>query len=79
MASELLKFDKLHPFFISGGTRIDDDEYLKSLETAAELTVCTQGRKFSICFYIDHNTMKPATKTTKAHVCYKSNTFSKKT
>ena len=40
MANELVEFDKLHPFLISIGSRIDDDGYIKSLETIAELIAC---------------------------------------
>ena len=49
-------FDKLHPFLISDGTRIDDNGYLKGLEIVAELIVCTYGqmRKFSIYFNIKY-------------------------
>ena len=34
MASEIIKADRLHLFLLSDGTRTDDNEYLKSLETA---------------------------------------------
>ena len=42
----------LHLFLLSDGTRIDEDEYLSSLEYATELIVCTekQIQKWSICF-----------------------------
>ena len=33
MASETLESDKLHLFLLSEGTRINDNEYLESLET----------------------------------------------
>ena len=33
MASEILESDKLHLFLLSEGTRINDNEYLESLET----------------------------------------------
>ena len=40
-ASEMIKADKLHLLLLSEGTRIDDDEYLRSLENGTELIVCT--------------------------------------
>ena len=52
MASEIIESDKLHLFLLSDSTRIDDNEYLESLEIATELIVCTekQFKKFSIYF-----------------------------
>ena len=54
MASELFESGKLHLLVISDGTRIDDNEYLKSLENATELTVCAEEKmqKLPIYFYI---------------------------
>ena len=50
MASEITEADRLHLFFLSDGTRID--EYLETLENAAELIICTeeQIQKLSIYF-----------------------------
>ena len=50
MASEMIESDKLHLLLISDCTLIEDNEYLESLETDTELTVCTdeQIRKFLI-------------------------------
>ena len=42
MASEIIEADRLHLFLLSDGTRIDDNEYLESLENGAELIVCTE-------------------------------------
>ena len=42
MASEIIKADKLHVFLLSDGTRIDDNEYLESLENGTELIVYTE-------------------------------------
>ena len=52
MATEVIEADTLHLFLLSGGTRIDENEYLESLETETELIVCTeeQIRKLSIYF-----------------------------
>ena len=40
LASQII--DRLHLFLLSDGTRIDEDEYLESLESGAELIVCTE-------------------------------------
>ena len=42
LASEIIEADKLHLFLLSDGTRIDDNEYLSSLENGTELIVCTE-------------------------------------
>ena len=51
-ASEIIKADNLHLFLLSDGTRIDDNEYLRSLENGTELIICTeeQIQKLSIYF-----------------------------
>ena len=52
LTSEITEADKLHLFLLSDGTRIDDDEYLESLENGAKLIVCMeeQIQKLSIYF-----------------------------
>ena len=52
LASEIIKSDRLHLFLLSDGTRIDDNEYLESLENGTELIACTekQIQKLSIYF-----------------------------
>ena len=42
MASEIIEADRLHLFLLSDGTRIDNNEYLSSLENGTELIVCTE-------------------------------------
>ena len=42
MASEIIKVDNLHLFLLSDGTRIDNNEYLSSLENGTDLIVCTE-------------------------------------
>ena len=42
MVSEMIEADNLHLFLLSDGTRIDDNEYLESLENGTELIVCTE-------------------------------------
>ena len=52
MATEIIEADTLHLFLLSDSTRIDENEYLGSLETATELIVCTGEKiqKLSIYF-----------------------------
>ena len=52
LVSEIIKADRLHLLLLSDGTRIDDNEYLESLENGTELTACTeeQIQKLSIYF-----------------------------
>ena len=42
LASEMIETDRLRLFSLSDGTRIDDNEYLSSLEKVTELIVCTE-------------------------------------
>ena len=42
LASKIIKTDRLHLFLLSDNTRIDDNEYLESLENGTELIVCTE-------------------------------------
>ena len=50
-----MEADTLHLFLLSDGTRIDDNEYLSSLEDVTELIVCTeeQTQKLLICFELE--------------------------
>ena len=52
MASEIIESDKLRLFLLSDGTRIDNNEYLSSLENGTELIACTeeQMQKLSVYF-----------------------------
>ena len=52
MASQVIETDKLHLFLLSDGTRIDNNEYLISLENGTELIACTeeQMQKLSVYF-----------------------------
>ena len=55
LASEIIEADRLHLFLLSDGTRIDDNEYLESLENGTELIVCTEEHLSSVkhgLFYI---------------------------
>ena len=42
LASEIIEAIRLHLFFLSDGTRIDDNECLSSLENGTELIACTE-------------------------------------
>ena len=53
MASEMIKADRLHIFLLSDGTRIDDNEYLSSLENGTELIVCTEEQIQKLMIYFE--------------------------
>ena len=53
LASEIIKADRLHLFLLSDGTRIDDNEYLSSLENGTELIVCTEEQIEKLSIYFD--------------------------
>ena len=53
LASEIIEADRLHLFLLSDGTRIDDNEYLRSLENGAELIVCTEEQIQKLLIYFE--------------------------
>ena len=53
MASEIIEADRLHLFLLSDGTRIDDNEYLESLENDTESTVCTEVQIQKLLIYFE--------------------------
>ena len=53
LASEIIEADTLHLFLLSGGTRIDDNEYLESLENGTELIVCTEEQIQKLLIYFE--------------------------
>ena len=53
MANEIIKPDHLHLFLLSDGTRIDDNEYLSSLENGTELIVCTEEQIQKLMVYFE--------------------------
>ena len=53
MASEIIEANRLHLFLLSDGTRIDDNEYLESLENDTELTVCTEVQIQKLLIYFE--------------------------
>ena len=42
LASEIINADRLHLFLLTDSTRIDEEEYLSSLENDTELIICTE-------------------------------------
>ena len=52
-ASEMLGADNLHLFLLFDGTRIDNNEYLSSLENATELVVCTEEQIQKLMVYFE--------------------------
>ena len=53
MTSEIIKADNLHLFLLSDGTRIDNNEYLSSLENGTELIVCTEEQIQKLLIYFE--------------------------
>ena len=51
VASEIIKANDLNLFLLSDGTRIDDNEYLESLENGTELIVCTEEQIQKLLIY----------------------------
>ena len=52
MASKLYDSDELHLLLLSGGTRIDHNGHLKSLETAKEVLASAQRNRCVNCVSI---------------------------
>ena len=52
LATEIIEADRFYLLLLSDGTRIHDNDYLKSLEKGTELIVCAgeQVRKLSVYF-----------------------------
>ena len=53
MATEIIRADNLHLFLLSDGTRIDDNEYLSSLENGTELILCTEEQIQKLLIYFE--------------------------
>ena len=49
----MIKADRLHIFLLSDGTRIDDNEYLRSLENGTELIVSTEEQIQKLMIYFE--------------------------
>ena len=53
LASEIIEADKLHLFLLSDGTRIDENEYLSTLENGTELIVCMEEQIQKLSSYFE--------------------------
>ena len=53
LPSEMIGADNLHLFLLSDGTRIDDNEYLESLENGTKLIVCTEEQIQKLLIYFE--------------------------
>ena len=53
MATEMIEADRLYLFLLSEGTRIDEDEYLGSLEDDTELIICTEEQVQKLSMYFE--------------------------
>ena len=53
LAGEIIKADRPHLFLLSDGTRIDDNEYLSSLENGTKLIVCTEEQIQKLLIYFE--------------------------
>ena len=53
LASEMIRADNLHLFLLFDGTRIDNNEYLSSLENGTELIVCTEEQIQKLLIYFE--------------------------
>ena len=53
LAGEIIKAGRPHLFLLSDGTRIDDNEYLESLENGTELILCTEEQIQKLLIYFE--------------------------
>ena len=53
MASEIIEADRLHLFLLSDGTRIDNNEYLSTMENSTELIVCKDEQIQKLLIYFE--------------------------
>ena len=53
LACEIIKADRPHLFLLSDGTRIDDNDYLSSLEKGAELIACPEEQIQKMLIYFE--------------------------
>ena len=53
LTSQIIEADRFHLFLLSGSTRIDEDEYLSSLENGTELTVFTEEQIQKLLVYVE--------------------------
>ena len=53
LPSEITEADNLHLLLLSDGSRIDDNEYLRSLENVTELIFCTEQQTKNIGYPLE--------------------------
>ena len=53
MVSKVFQSDEPHLFLLSGGTRVDDSEYLQTLKNATKLVVYTKEQIHKLSIYFD--------------------------
>ena len=53
MVVEIIEGDNLHLFLLSDGIRIDNNEYLSSVEYGTELSVCTEKQIQKLLIYFE--------------------------
>ena len=53
LASEMIWADNLHLYLLFDDIRIDNNEYLSSLENGTELIVCTEEQIQKLLFYFE--------------------------
>ena len=53
LASEMIGANNLHLFLLFDGTRIDNNEYLRSLENGTKLIVCTEEQIQKLLIYFE--------------------------
>ena len=53
LASEIIEADGFLLILLSDGTRIDDNEYLRSLENGTEFIVCTEEQIHKLLIYFE--------------------------
>ena len=53
LVSQIIKADRLYLFQLTDGTRIDENEYLSSLENGAESIVCTEKQIQKFLTYLN--------------------------
>ena len=53
VASKIIKGDRPYLFLLSDGTRIDDNEYLSSLENGTELIACREEQIQKLLIYFE--------------------------
>ena len=59
LACEIIEANTLYLFLLSDGTRIDNNEYLSSLENSTELIVCMEEQIQKLLIYFELKILRP--------------------